>query len=319
MNPGLIVLAVVLAVLIGTGLHKVDEGFVGVYWRGGALLNSITGPGFHVKFPMLTSYAQVQISVQTDKVTEIPCGTSGGVLVHFEAIEVVNRLNASHVLDTVRKYGLDYDKIWIFDKIHHEINQFCSSHTLQEVYVDLFDTLDEALSAALQEDCAKWAPGIEIVATRVTKPRIPPAIMSRFEEQEAEKTKLLITIERQKVFEKEADTERVQSLIQAEKRAEVSKIQNEKDLTEKRANQVIQRLEDSIHIARQKAQTDALFYKQERIAAANKLKLTPEYLQVEAYRALRNQPKLYFGERLTDMFGGDWANTTLSGSKKKST
>jgi hypothetical protein len=28
-----------------------------------------------------------------------------------------------------------YDRIWIFDKIHHEINQFCSKHSLQEVYI----------------------------------------------------------------------------------------------------------------------------------------------------------------------------------------
>ena len=33
----------------------------------------------------------------------------------------------------VRDYTADYDKLWIFDRVHHEINQFCSSHTLQEV------------------------------------------------------------------------------------------------------------------------------------------------------------------------------------------
>lgn len=43
----------------------------------------------------------------------------------------------------------------------HEINQFCSKHTLQEVYISLFDTLDDDLVAALQRDCDRWAPGIE--------------------------------------------------------------------------------------------------------------------------------------------------------------
>lgn len=50
-----------------------------------------------------------------------------------------------------------------------EINQFCSSHSLHEVYIDLFSTLDEALSAALQTDCDKWDTGISIIAVRVTK------------------------------------------------------------------------------------------------------------------------------------------------------
>lgn len=42
------------------------------------------------------------------------------------------------VVDTVRNYTADYDKTLIFNKIHHELNQFCSVHTLQEVYIELF-------------------------------------------------------------------------------------------------------------------------------------------------------------------------------------
>ena len=60
------------------GLHKVNEGYVGVYWRGGALLKTISRPGFHVKVPVITAFAEVQVTVQTDAVSGIPCGTSGG-------------------------------------------------------------------------------------------------------------------------------------------------------------------------------------------------------------------------------------------------
>ena len=65
-------------------------------------------------------------------------------------VEVVNRLKKEHVYETVKNYTVHYDQTWIFDKIHHEINQFCSSHSLQEVYITLFDTLDEHLQGALQ-------------------------------------------------------------------------------------------------------------------------------------------------------------------------
>jgi len=75
-----------------------------------------------------------------------------------ESIEVVNRLQKDSVLSVVKRYGPGYDKLWIFDKvcaalfvasanafvrliclrrhvqIHHEINQFCSAHSLQEVH-----------------------------------------------------------------------------------------------------------------------------------------------------------------------------------------
>lgn len=92
----------------------------------------------------------------------------------------------------MRDYGVGYDKVWIFDKIHHEINQFCSSHTLREVYIDDFEILDESLAKALQDSCDKWDTGIEIIAIRVTKPKIPQNILKEFESVEAQKARLLV-------------------------------------------------------------------------------------------------------------------------------
>lgn len=60
-------------------------------------------------------------------------------MIYFDRIEVVNLLATETVYDIVRNYTSDYDKPLIFDKVHHELNQFCSVHSLQEVYIDLFD------------------------------------------------------------------------------------------------------------------------------------------------------------------------------------
>ena len=57
------------------------------------------------------------MTLQTDKVNNVPCGTSGGVNVLFEQIEVVNRLKKELALETVKQYTVNYDKLWIFDKI----------------------------------------------------------------------------------------------------------------------------------------------------------------------------------------------------------
>jgi hypothetical protein len=59
-------------------------------------------------------------------VKNIPCGTSGGTMIYFEKIEVVNILSREAVIDIVRNYTVNYDRTLIFDKIHHEVNQFCS-------------------------------------------------------------------------------------------------------------------------------------------------------------------------------------------------
>lgn len=36
-----------------------------------------------------------QVTLQTDEVKNVPCGTSGGVMIYFDRIEVVNILDAS--------------------------------------------------------------------------------------------------------------------------------------------------------------------------------------------------------------------------------
>ena len=47
-------------------------------------------------------------------------------MIYFEKIEVVNILSRDAVIDIVRNYTVNYDRTLIFDKIHHEVNQFCS-------------------------------------------------------------------------------------------------------------------------------------------------------------------------------------------------
>ena len=78
---------------------------------------------------------------------------------------------------------------------------------------------------------------------RVTKPRIPENIRQNYEAMEAEKSKLFIANERQKVLEKEADTQRKQNIIKAQSEAEVSKIRKEKEISEIESKRQIQQIE----------------------------------------------------------------------------
>lgn len=110
---------VCFAIVFNFSLHRIEEGHVGVYFRvslfqitgisiisnnliafnciyqGGALLPQVSNPGFHMMIPFLTSYRSVQVTLQTDEVKNVPCGTSGGVMIYFDRIEVVNILDAN--------------------------------------------------------------------------------------------------------------------------------------------------------------------------------------------------------------------------------
>ncbi|XP_027758915.1 LOW QUALITY PROTEIN: erlin-1-like [Empidonax traillii] len=291
-----------LVFLLYSAIHRVEEGHLAVYYRGGALLTSPSGPGYHIMLPFITTFKSVQTTLQTDEVKNVPCGTSGGVMIYIDRIEVVNKLAPYAVYDIVRNYTADYDKTLIFNKIHHELNQFCSAHTLQEVYIELFDQIDENLKLALQKDLNVMAPGLTIQAVRVTKPKIPEAIRRNFELMEAEKTKLLIAAQRQKVVEKEAETDRKKAIIEAEKAAQVAKIHYQQKIMEKETEKRISEIEDAAFLARQKAKADAEYYTARKLADANKLKLTPEYLELMKYQAIAANSKLYFGDRIPGVF-----------------
>lgn len=296
------VVTVLIALILHSSIHKVEEGHLAVYYRGGALLSTPSGPGFHIMFPFITSFRSVQTTLQTDEVKNVPCGTSGGVMIYFDRIEVVNMLTPSAVYDIVRNYTADYDKALIFNKIHHELNQFCSVHTLHEVYIELFDQIDENLKLSLQMELNSMAPGLTIQGVRVTKPKIPEAIRRNFELMEGEKTKLLIAAQRQKVVEKEAETERKKAVIEAEKVAQVAKIHDQQKVMEKETEKRISEIEDSAYLARERARADADYYTAEKFAEANRLKLTPQYLELIKYQAISANNKIYFGSDIPGMF-----------------
>ncbi|KAE8732908.1 Erlin-2 [Hibiscus syriacus] len=282
-------------------LHQVPEGHVGVYWKGGALLKTITEPGFHLKMPLITRYEPVLVTLQTDQVRDIPCGTKGGVMINFEKIEVVNKLRKEYVYETLLNYGVHYDNTWIYDKIHHEINQFCSSHTLQQVYIDVFDQIDEKMKDALQGDCTKYAPGIEILSVRVTKPTIPESIRRNYEQMEEERTKVLISMERQKVAEKESETQKIMAISEAEKDATVSKILMEHKLVERESSMKLQEIENQMFVAREKSRADAELYRAMKEAEANKSKLSREFLHLKFTEAIANNTKIFFGDKAANM------------------
>ncbi|CAI9593106.1 unnamed protein product [Staurois parvus] len=146
------------------------------------------------------------------------------------------------------------------------------------------------------------APGLIIQAVRVTKPNIPESIRRNYELMESEKTKLLIAAQKQKVVEKEAETERKKAVIEAEKVAQVAEIKYGQKVMEKETEKKISEIEDSAFLARAKAKADAEFYTSQKTAEANRLKLTPQYLQLMKFQAIAANSKIYFGSEIPNMF-----------------
>merc|ERR1711997_718013 len=170
------------------------------------------------------------------------------------------------------------------------------------VYIELFDQIDENLKSALQSDLTEMAPGLKVHSVRVTKPKIPEAIRKNYELMESEKTKLLISTQRQKVIEKDAETERKKAVIEAEKEAQVAKIKYEQNILEKESMQKMETINDEVHLAKERSRADAEFYKIQKQAEANRLLLTKEYLDLKKIEAMSVNNKVYFGPDIPNMF-----------------
>uniref|UniRef100_A0A8C7YH27 Erlin-1 n=1 Tax=Oryzias sinensis TaxID=183150 RepID=A0A8C7YH27_9TELE len=287
-------MAGVVALMLHSSIHKIEEGHLAVYYRGGALLTTPNGPGYHIMLPFITTFRAVQTTLQTDEIKNVPCGTSGGVMIYFDRIEVVNMLVPTAVVDIVRNYTADYDKTLIFNKIHHELNQFCSVHTLQEVYIELFDIIDENLKTALMH--------FNLIFD-----------ILRGKMEHYFKTRLLITVQTQKVVEKEAETERKKAIIEAQKVAQVAEIHFRQKVMEKETEKKISEIEDAAFLARERGKADAEYYTAAKFSEANRLKLTPEYLELMKYQAIAANSKIYFGQDIPNMFVEGNSNSPKSG------
>ena len=104
----------------------------------------------------------VQVATQTDVVRNISCGTSGGVMVTIENIEVVNMLQRSHVETTVKDYGVGYDKIWIlvlsggrrfakFRKVSQNVTNFNPMHNASQLFTTFHNYVHTPLRSFLIE------------------------------------------------------------------------------------------------------------------------------------------------------------------------
>lgn len=50
-----------LAATVILSIHKIEEGYLGVYYRAGALIPEISNPGIHMMIPLITIYKPIQV------------------------------------------------------------------------------------------------------------------------------------------------------------------------------------------------------------------------------------------------------------------
>ncbi len=279
--------------------HSVDEGHLGLYYRGGKLMPGVAQPGVHFMVPFLYRFEQVPIGLRTEEVRKVPCGTSGGVVLHFDHIEVVCRVAPSLLWSTAKNYSTtSFIDTWIREPLHHEVNQLCSKFTLHDVFIGRFADIDEMLREALRATHAQWAPGLEVLSVRLSKPVIPDAIRENFMAIAAKTTELKTTTEKQAVALAAAEKERSLAVMDASKRLGVAR-QGAAALVAQAKQQVaITNMSTMTEVARVAEQAQARHYARLKEAEANRHTLTAGFLALQRQRHALKNTVLYWGDAL---------------------
>lgn len=200
----------------------VREGDVGIQYVFGSLTNTTFAAGCHIdSYWFFGRISHVNVRPQTDQVTNVACGTADGLSLVIESIDIGNSLSEHHVLNTIRKYGENYDTYLVKDKIRHQTQVICANMTSHEVFNTRFHEIDDLLQNFLVLVNQELNSGLSIDFVRLSKPVIPLAIRVQYEQLAEEKTKLKVETERQDRLKKEAETK--QMLLEKELKRELDK------------------------------------------------------------------------------------------------
>ena len=289
----------VLAVVLGSmGSYRVPELHLGLFYIGGALQESVAQPGFQWRMPFVTILVTVPISFQTNIVSNAPCGTKGGVVVSFDRIEIVYRLNPSTVLYTVQNYGANYAKTWIADPLPALVNDLCSTMDLAELYILKFDTLDEKLSTLLRNHISAYVPGLEIITIRLTKPTIPESIREKYMHVAEIQTRVPVLLSKQKTEIKQLETLMKQDIIRANKAFSVAEITMNQKIEKQESKVEIEQIQANMIYKRDVEKIDSALYQTLKEAESNVRKLTPAYLNLQRATTMLQNTEIVFGDNI---------------------
>ena len=132
---GAVAVLLVSAVAVAlSSIHKIEEGNVGVYYRNGALMQTVSFPGIHYMTPFIVEVVEIKIRPETDILTSTSAITKDGIQNTFNDIQVITSIKMDNLVYMLKNYGPQFKKALVFDRIKEELRIFCANSTIDEVY-----------------------------------------------------------------------------------------------------------------------------------------------------------------------------------------
>jgi len=295
MNKIIIILLIVLLKQTNSFYITIETGFVGVTYIWNKIDNKLLEPGLQFYNPINSKVAIIETRPQKDSVNNVECGTNDGLKLIFDSIEVGNTMDSFYVINTVSRFGVNYDKHLVTDLVRHQINVICSNKSAHQIAIEEFDKLDDLMKDFIQSENDRQKSGLIINFVRLTKPKLPFSIEQNYLALAEERTMKKVLEERKERIRTEKESE----LIIVEKDNEIrirnSEKTNEIMILNMEAKRKEQQIQNDMIIEAAKANAEKI------IMEANALQsmyIIPGYVDIEKAKAISTNQKIYYGEKL---------------------
>jgi len=293
---GVVLVGIVIA-CIADSYHKIHEGNVGVYYKYGALQDRVSDPGVHFLLPFIEDYKEVRIRPETYTMEDVRAITKDGIENTFKELTTITTVRKDKLVPMTKKFGADFKKALVFDRIKEELRIFCASHTIDEVYNTMFlDIVDTVLTNVRTSIKRLGEEGVEILNLVIPKPEIPSDIAHNYKQVKVQWTEQLVATQQQKTEKIKKETELIKALADAEREKQVLEIHIEEKILEKEGEKNISMINNEIKKEAEENDAQIKKYKIEQEALANSKLHTPEYVKLHLAKSISNNTKFYFSE-----------------------
>ena len=281
--------------LLAHSLHHIDEGHVGVYFKYGALQNSVGHPGLNTMTPWVSTYEQITVRPDSQILNIFTAVTKDAIPITFKDVEVISSVPQENVLWLVKKFGVNFRTVLVFDRLREEVKRYAFGHDIDDVYNERFLEMSELVITETAKNIERLAQGkIEIINLIIPKPEIPRDIAANYQKVKVEWTEKLVAEKEQEKIQVRKETEELKAVADANRLKAVKRIDIEKEILQKEAEKNISAIENERYRLEEENKANVLKYKKEKEAEGNKLVFTDEYLKIHMSQVFSNNTKLYF-------------------------
>eukprot|EP00092_Neocalanus_flemingeri_P038875 GFUD01042323.1.p1 GENE.GFUD01042323.1~~GFUD01042323.1.p1 ORF type:complete len:391 (+),score=122.86 GFUD01042323.1:133-1305(+) len=301
-SAGIVVgVAIVIACMVDS-YHKINEGYVGIYFRHGALRDKVTEPGVHFLMPFIEDYKEVRIRPETFSMDPLVAITKDGIENTFREITAITTIRKDKLVFMAKKFGMEFKKALVFDRIKEDLRIFCANHTIDEVYNTMFLDIVANVRENVKSSISRLGEdGIEILNLVIPKPEIPLDIAHNYKQVKVQWTEQLVATQQQKTERIKKETELIKAVADAERQKAVLEITIQERIIEKEGAKNVSLINNEIKKAAENNEADIAKYKLEKEAEANNALYTDKYIQLNLAKSLSNNTKFYFSGQQSEL------------------